>query len=70
MNYNRTHTIHCANNPESSLFFMAKVRLKIPEQITGFIRFPLGEMESELLGVYQRGVLTSENASVIAGMEC
>ena len=49
---------------------MAKVRLKIPEQITGFIRFPLGEMESELLGVYQRGVLTSENASVIAGMEC
>jgi predicted HTH domain antitoxin len=52
---------------------MGDVCLKIPEQIVNVIRFPPGEMESELLkelalGLYQRGVLTSGNACVLAGM--
>ncbi|MEI7857197.1 MAG: UPF0175 family protein [Methanomicrobiales archaeon] len=53
---------------------MADVCLKIPEHIANVIRFPPGEMENELLkelalGLYQRGVLTSGNASILAGME-
>jgi predicted HTH domain antitoxin len=53
---------------------MPDVCLKIPEHIVNVIRFPPGEMECELLkelalGLYQRGVLTSGNACILAGMD-
>jgi len=53
---------------------MGDICLKIPEQIVNVIRFPPGDMESELkkelaLALYQRGVLTSRNASILAGLD-
>lgn len=53
---------------------MVDICLKIPEHIVNVIRFPPGETESELLkelalGLYQRGVLTSRNACILAGMD-
>ena len=53
---------------------MVDICLKIPEHIVNVIRFPPGDMESELkqelaLALYQRGVLTSGNACTLAGMD-
>lgn len=53
---------------------MGDICLKIPEQIVNVIRFPPGDMESELkkelaLALYQRGVLTSGNACILAGLD-
>jgi hypothetical protein len=52
---------------------MGDICLKIPEQIVNVIRFPPGDIESELkkelsLALYQRGVLTSGNACILAGL--
>ena len=53
---------------------MGDICLNIPEQIVNVIRFPPGDIESELkkelsLALYQRGVLTSGNACILAGLD-